>query len=90
MRFISKLIRKFKDFIEDNRAFGNQDFTAPVLVVIAGIMWVIMTPILVDQVQTTSTSGWNFTGYSGAATLFNLIPFVFIAGGIVWILRKVL
>lgn len=75
-------------FVYDTRAVS--DYTAPVMVVIAGIMWVIMTPILVDQVQNTNTTGWSFTGYTGAITLFQLIPFVFIAGGIVWILKKVL
>lgn len=66
------------------------DFTAPVLVVIAGIIWIIMTPILAEQVVATNTTNWTFTGASGAITLFNLMPFVFIAGGVVWILKKVL
>lgn len=83
-----KLIDKLKELWHNQRA--SSDFTAPVMVVIAGIIWVIMTPILVSVVQDTNTTGWSFTGATGAITIFNLIPFVFIAGGIVWILKKVL
>lgn len=68
----------------------GSEYTAPVSIVIAGIVWVICIPIYTDQVQNTNTTGWSFTGSSGAITLFNLMPFVFIAGGVVWILKKVL
>jgi len=69
---------------------GASDYTAPVMVVIAGIIWIICIPIYVTEVQDTNTTGWSFTGATGAITLFNLMPFIFIAGGVVWILRKVL
>lgn len=86
--YFEAMVYQALKFVYDTR--GASEYTAPVMVVIAGIMWVIMTPILVDQVQNTNTTGWSFTGYTGAITLFQLIPFVFIAGGIVWILKKVL
>jgi len=76
-------------FSNDTRAESG-DYTAPVMVVIAGIIWVISIPIYVTSVQDTNTTGWSFTGATGAITLFNLMPFVFIAGGVVWLLKKVL
>lgn len=88
-RVLKKLYMEGLRFVYDTRGEAG-DFTAPVMIVIAGIIWVIMTPILADTVIQTNTTSWNFTGYQGAITLFNLIPFVFIAGGVVWILKKVL
>lgn len=66
------------------------EYSAPVSIIIAGIVWVICTPIYVNEIQNTNTTGWDFTGSSGAITLFQFMPFVFIAGGLVWIVRKVL
>lgn len=74
-------------FVLDARGEATE-FTAPIMMVISGIIWVICTPIFVTQVQSTSTSGWNFTGAAGAITLFQLLPFIFIAGGVIWIVRK--
>lgn len=74
-------------FVLDTRGEATE-FTAPIMMVISGIIWVICTPIFVNQVQATSTSGWNFTGSAGAITLFQLLPFIFIAGGVIWIVRK--
>jgi len=75
-------------FANDTR--GASEYTTPVMMVIAGIIWVICTPIFVDAVSDTNTTGWDFTGATGAITLFQLMPFIFIAGGIVWLLKKVL
>jgi hypothetical protein len=75
-------------FVFDERAMlEGTEFTAPIMTVIAGIIWVICTPIFVNQVDTTSTTGWNFTGAAGAITLFQLLPFIFIAGGVIWIVK---
>lgn len=66
------------------------EYAAPVTIIIAGIMWVICIPIYVNEVQNTNTSTWSFTGSTGAVTLFLFMPFAFIAGGLVWIVKKVL
>jgi hypothetical protein len=61
-----------------------------ILLVIALLIGVILVPIVVNQVQTTSTSGWNFTGYQGAKTLFYLLPFIFIIGIVVYFIASML
>lgn len=51
-------------------------------VMIMVIFFAALVPTIVSQIQDTSvvdTTAWNFTGYSGAATIFLLIPFVVIA-----------
>jgi hypothetical protein len=54
------------------------------------ILGVILVPIIVDQVQNTSTASWNFTGYAGASTLFMLLPFIFIVGIVVYFIGALL
>jgi len=54
------------------------------------ILGVILVPIVVEQVQTTNTSGWTFTGASGAKTLFLLLPFIFIVGIVVYFIASLL
>ena len=54
------------------------------------ILGVILVPIIVDQVQTTNTTGWTFTGYSGAKTLFLLLPFIFIVGIVLYFILALL
>jgi hypothetical protein len=61
-----------------------------VMLTIALILGVILVPIVVQQVQTTSTSSWNFTGHQGAATLFMLLPFIFIVGIVVYFIGSIL
>jgi len=65
-------------------------FAAPLMILIGGIIWVICIPIFINEIAGVNTTAWNFTGASGAAVLFQLMPFALIAGGIVWILKKVL
>lgn len=51
-------------------------------VLIAVIFFSALIPTIVSQIQDTSninTTLWNFTGHTGAATIFLLIPFVVIA-----------
>jgi hypothetical protein len=50
--------------------------------VIAIIVIIAVIPTIVTTVQDTNTTGWNFTGSAGAVSLFNLIPFVVIAGAL--------
>ncbi len=80
----------FNNFMNLARGGGTSDYAGPVYMIIGGIIWVVCIPIYVTQVQNTNTTGWSFTGSAGAITLFLLMPFVLIAGGVVWILRKAL
>jgi hypothetical protein len=54
------------------------------------ILGVILVPIVVDQVQTANTTDWTFTGYSGAKTLFLLLPFIFIVGIVLYFILAML
>lgn len=77
-----------KVFWLNTRGEPGEGFTAPILMVLSGVIWVICIPIFADQVQGANTSSWNFTGAAGAKTLFYLMPFIFIAGGVIWIVKK--
>ncbi|MEM3629382.1 MAG: hypothetical protein QXZ02_05275 [Candidatus Bathyarchaeia archaeon] len=44
------------------------------------IVALCLVPMITNQIQNVDTSSWNFTGYQGAVTLFNLLPFIFIVG----------
>jgi hypothetical protein len=61
-----------------------------IMIVITLILGVILVPIVVDQVQSTNTTGWTFTGYSGAKTLFLLLPFIFIVGIVLYFILTLL
>ena len=61
-----------------------------ILMVITLILGVILVPIVVDQVQSTNTTGWTFTGASGAKTLFMLLPFIFIVGIVIYFIGSIL
>ena len=69
---------------------GGGKVTEWIILVIALIIGVILVPIVVDQIQTTNTTGWNFTGYQGAKTLFLLLPFIFIIGIIIYFIGSLL
>ena len=58
--------------------------------VITLILGVILVPIVVDQIQETNTTGWTFTGYAGAKTLFLLLPFIFIIGLVIYFIGSLL
>jgi len=54
-----------------------------IMVLVSILFLSALTPTIVDQIQGTSnvnTTTWNFTGHSGAATLWLLIPLLLIAG----------
>lgn len=71
-------------------------------VMIAIIFFVALIPTIVSQIQDTDNIrlydgnvtagqyGWNFTGASGAITIFLLIPFVVIAAFCLGIVLKFL
>lgn len=56
--------------------------------VIGLFVGIIMIPIVEEQVRTTNTTAWDFTGSAGAITLFRLMPFIFIAGVLIWFVGK--
>jgi hypothetical protein len=64
--------------------------TTWIMLTITLILGVILVPIVVDQVQTINTTGWSFTGYQGAKTLFMLLPFIFIVGIVVYFIASLL
>lgn len=64
--------------------------TTWIMLTITLILGVILVPIVVEQVQTTNTTAWNFTGATGAKTLFLLLPFVFIVGILVYFIGSLL
>jgi hypothetical protein len=61
-----------------------------IILTITLVLGVILVPIIVDQVQSTNTTGWTFTGYSGAKTLFLLLPFIFIVGIVLYFILALL
>jgi hypothetical protein len=61
-----------------------------IMLVITLILGVILVPVVVDQIEGTSTAAWNFTGHAGAATLFMLLPFIFIVGIVVYFIGSLL
>jgi len=61
-----------------------------IILTITLILGVILVPIVVDQVQSVNTTGWSFTGYQGAETLFLLLPFIFIVGIVVYFIASIL
>ena len=71
---------------------GENDTKATtwIMLTITLILGVILVPIVVDQVQSANTSGWTFTGSTGAKTLFLLLPFIFIVGIVVYFIASLL
>jgi predicted Na+-dependent transporter len=61
-----------------------------IMLVITMMLGIILVPIVVDQVQSTNTTGWSFTGHQGAVTLFYLLPFVFIVGIVIYFIGELL
>jgi len=61
-----------------------------ILLLIALIFIISLTPTFVSAVQDLNTTGWNFTGYQAAATLIGLLPLIFIIGVVIWFLVEIL
>lgn len=60
------------------------------LLLIALIVIINLTPTFVSTVQGLNTTGWNFTGYQAAATLIGLLPLLFIVSVVVWFMIELL
>lgn len=58
--------------------------------VISLIFGVYLLPVVVDAIVGTDTTNWTFTGASGAIVLYNLLPFIFIVGMIVYFIGRLL
>jgi len=54
-----------------------------VVVLVMLIFFSALLPEVVTQVQDVNTTGWSFTGYSGASTLWLMVPFILIAGFVI-------
>jgi len=54
-----------------------------VVVLVMLIFFSALLPEVVTQVQDVNTTGWTFTGYSGASTLWLMVPFILIAGFVI-------
>jgi len=61
-----------------------------VILAITLIIACILVPVVANQVQSTNTTGWSFTGYQGAKTLFLLLPFIFIVGIVIYFIASLL
>ena len=70
--------------LDNNKVIGI------VVVLVSLIFFTAMLPEIVTQVQGVNTTSWSFTGYSGASTLFLLIPFILIAGYVIGIVADLL
>lgn len=66
------------------------DGKSAVVILVVLIFVSALLPEVVTQVQGVATTGWNFTGHSGASTLWNLTPFIFIAGFIISMLGELI
>jgi len=61
-----------------------------VVILVVLIFISALLPEVVTQVQGVNTSAWNFTGSTGASTLWLLVPFIFIAGFVISILSDLI
>lgn len=68
----------------------NMDGREVVTILVVLIFVAALLPEVVTQVQGVNTTAWSFTGYSGASTLWNLVPFIFIAGFVIGVLADLI
>lgn len=53
---------------------------ALVLILISALFAVALIPTVITSWQDVNTDAWTFTGATGAATLWDAVPFVLIGG----------
>jgi hypothetical protein len=51
-----------------------------VLILISALFAAALVPTIITEWQDVNTDAWNFTGSTGAATLWDAAPFVLIGG----------
>lgn len=64
-----------------------------IMILISVLFLAALTPTIVEHVQGVShvdTATWNFTGHSGAATLWLLIPLLVIAGAVLGFVKDLI
>lgn len=54
------------------------------------IFGVYLLPTIIDTIVTTNYTNWTFTGAAGAKVLYQLLPFIFIVGMIVYFIGRLL
>jgi len=57
---------------------------------IALIFGVYLLPVVVDAITGTNFTSWTFTGADGAKVLYQLLPFIFVVGMIVYFIGRLL
>jgi len=79
-------------FLENTRAEGSITGKAGVVIgmIITAIIYVNLIPTFVEAVTGIDTSGWNFTGATGAIAILLLLPLIFIAGIVIWMVTTVI
>lgn len=53
---------------------------ALVLLLISALFAAALVPTIITEWQTVNTDAWDFTGSTGAATLWDAVPFIIIGG----------
>lgn len=81
----------FQMLLEDKKAesIGAKP-SAVIGLIVTAIIYVYLIPTFVTAVTGIDTSGWNFTGATGAIAILLLLPFVFIVGIILWFVKSIL
>jgi len=54
------------------------------------IFGVYLLPVIIDSIMNTNYTNWTFTGSAGAKVLYQLLPFIFIVGMIVYFIGRLL
>lgn len=76
------MLSRLKKLLRSTKGAVSSIVGAVVGLVIAVVVIVAVIPTIVDTIQDTNTTGWDFTGYEGAISLLELIPFIVIAGAL--------
>lgn len=53
---------------------------ALVLILISALFAAALVPTIITEWQAVNTDAWDFTGSTGAATLWDAVPFILIGG----------
>jgi hypothetical protein len=82
------LERHAKGFVKNVKGDIKSTAIGAISLVVVMILLIAIIPTVVTEVSNINTTSWNFTGDTGAISLLNLIPFVFIAGVIIYVLVR--
>lgn len=78
--------------VHDTRAEGSigTKISEVISLVVGAIIYVYLIPTFVTAVTGIDTSGWNFTGSTGAIALLLMLPLIFIVGIVIWFIKSIL